>query len=94
MPSTLPVITWAPSTAAAKRPNTSLLAGNKQGRSGSSVVAGECSLHFLGPSTHLGVAIRGLEWDGVSQATKEECWEENLYHRLTHHFWKWERVFL
>ena len=60
-----------------------MLAGNKQGRSGSSVVAGECSLHFLGPSTHLGVAIRGLEWDGVSQATKEECWEENLYHRLT-----------
>lgn len=68
------------------RKATSMLAGNKQGRSGPSVAAGECSLHFLGPSTHLGVAIRELEWDGVSQATKEECWEENLYHQLIHHF--------
>lgn len=60
-----------------------MLAGNKQGRSGPSVAAGECSLHFLGPSTHLRVAIRGLEWDGVSQATKEDAGKKssttNLY---------------
>lgn len=74
MPCTLPVITWAPSTFAAERPSTSLLAeGAKEGEVGSSVEAGKCTLHFLDSGVHLGTAIRGSEWDGVSQATKEEC---------------------
>lgn len=85
------VITWAPSPSAAERPLPCWLGTNKEKWPLSS--SWECSLHFLGPSTHLRGAIRGLEWDGVSQATGRMLGRNPLPPTYTS-FWKWERVFL